>query len=133
MQAGELFHAGRVGVAPLGLQLYLPRSWAQDDDRLRATAVPEEYRRPFTRGEIALRLLEQARGDGWSGSLVLAGPGLAADPTLREELAHRGLPYAIDTGVRGQAAHGEQTSKLRDDRVWRTNLDGAEWEVAEER
>jgi SRSO17 transposase len=128
-----LFHASRAGVVPLGLQLYLPRSWTQDPDRLRTTAVPEEYCQPFTRGEIALRLIEQASLDGWSGSLVLAGPGQAADPTFREELSRRGLPYAIDTGVRGHAAQREARSLLLDGRLWLINLDEAECEAAEER
>ena len=49
--------------APIGAQLYLPKSWSEDADRRTEAGVPEEivFR---TKSELALILIEQAHADG---------------------------------------------------------------------
>ena len=93
--AVSLAHLSPAGLCPLALRLYLPRTWLQDSKRLDSTGVPEGFRTPQTRGSIALEMLDQVDAEGWRAPLVLAGPGLAADPDLRGELEKRGQRYAI--------------------------------------
>lgn len=92
-----LYHAGPAGICPLGLRLYLPRTWLQSPSRLDAVGVPEEFRRAQTRGGIALELLDAVCAEGWSGRLVLASAGLGTDMTFREELRSRQFNYLIQT------------------------------------
>src|SRR4051794_4460587 len=49
------------GHYPLTLRLYLPQSWTQDKPRLDRAYVPQEFRSPKTKGQIALELLDQVR------------------------------------------------------------------------
>src|SRR5947209_2076002 len=58
------------GHYPLDMRLYLPESWLAEPDRLDRAGVPEEARRPLSKGEIALELLDQARGEGLPGRVV---------------------------------------------------------------
>jgi SRSO17 transposase len=104
-----LFYVGTSGVCPLGLRLYLPRTWLQDQDRLDAAGVPEEYRLPQTRGSIALELLDAARSDGWSARTVFASSGVGTDPVLRQGLQQRGLSYLLE----GNAHVGPLESRER--------------------
>jgi SRSO17 transposase len=96
--AVSLAHLSPAGLCPLALRLYLPRTWLQDSKRLERTGVPEEFCTPQTRGSIALSMLDQVDADGWRAPLVLASPGLAADPALRDGLEKRGHRYAIQAG-----------------------------------
>src|ERR1044071_2553933 len=52
------------GHYPLAMRLYLPESWLGDSERLDKAGVPGQERRPLTKGEIALELLDQVRGEG---------------------------------------------------------------------
>jgi SRSO17 transposase len=92
-----LSHLSSAGPCPLGLRLYLPRTWLQSPTRLDSVGVPEEFRSTQTRGSIALELLDAARGEGWPGRRVLASAGLGTDPTFRQELRRRELDYLIET------------------------------------
>src|SRR3954451_15220477 len=50
------------GHYPLAVRLYLPESWLGDSKRLDKAKVPEGERRPLTKGQIALELLDRVRG-----------------------------------------------------------------------
>src|SRR4051795_11487745 len=49
------------GHYPLDLRLYLPDAWLSDEGRLDKAGVPEDQRRPLTKGQIALELLDGVR------------------------------------------------------------------------
>jgi SRSO17 transposase len=91
--AVSLHHVGPAGPCPLALRLYLPRQWAEAPARLEAAGVPEEYRAALGKPELALRLLDLARGEGWSGGEVTAGPGYRNAAAFRDGLAERGLHF----------------------------------------
>jgi SRSO17 transposase len=83
------------GHYPLDMRLYLPDSWLGDAKRLDKAGVPEGERRPLTKGEIALELLDRARGEGLPGGLVVADSGYGVSGPFRAGLAERGLHYIV--------------------------------------
>ncbi|MHB1223326.1 MAG: IS701 family transposase [Gemmatimonadaceae bacterium] len=94
----SLTHArGEVPVA-LALRLYLPESWASDDQRRREAKVPESmtFR---TKAQIALaeldRLIAAGVRPGVDFGLVLADAGYGRAAEFRSELTKRGLTWAV--------------------------------------
>src|SRR5438094_501436 len=81
------------GHYPLALRLYLPQSWTSDHDRLRAAQVPVRYWRFRTKGQIALELLDQVRGEGLPGQVVITDAGYGVSGPFRDALAARKLFY----------------------------------------
>ena len=75
------------------MQLFLPESWVTDDGCLKRAGVPQEHRRERTKGQIALELLDQVRGEGLPGRVVLADAGYGVSGDFRQALADRGLHY----------------------------------------
>ena len=57
--------------------------------------LPEEERRPLTKGQIALELLDRVRAEGLPGRLVVADAGYGVSGPFREGLASRGLHYIV--------------------------------------
>jgi SRSO17 transposase len=89
------------GHYPLDLRLYLPDSWLSDAERLDRAGVPEDQRRPLTKPEIALELLDRVRAEGLPGSVVVADAGYGVSQDFRDGLAARELRYVV--GVKGDA------------------------------
>jgi SRSO17 transposase len=83
------------GHYPLDMRLYLPESWLGDPRRLDKAGVPEQERRPLTKGEIALELLDRIRAEGLPGGLVVADSGYGVSGPFRDGLAGRGLHYIV--------------------------------------
>jgi SRSO17 transposase len=83
------------GHYPLDMRLYLPESWLGDPKRLDRAGVPEGERRPLTKGEIALEMLDRVRGEGLPGGLVVADSGYGVSGPFRDGLAERGLHYVV--------------------------------------
>src|SRR3954471_3890647 len=82
------------GHFPAALQLYLPRSWAASPKRLEEAKVPESFRGEKTKGQIALELLDQVRGEGLRpGDLVITDAGYGVSQAFSEGLAGRKLFY----------------------------------------
>jgi SRSO17 transposase len=81
------------------MRLYLPESWLGDADRLDKAGVPPSSRRLKTKGEIALELLDQVRGEGLPGRVVVADAGYGVSEAFRDGLSERGLSYVV--GVTG--------------------------------
>ena len=89
-------------VTPLGRalvdkRLYLPESWASDQERCMAAGVPEERRGYRSKTELALEMVESAleRGHlkaGW----VAADDAFGMSPSFREGLAALGVSYVLD-------------------------------------
>ena len=79
---------------PMAVRLYLPESWTTAPERLELAGVPQAYRQGRSKGEIALDLLDQIRGEGLlPGSLVITDAGYGASQPFREGLQQRGLFY----------------------------------------
>lgn len=85
--------------ACLGLRLYVPESWCDDPQRREQAKVPREvsFQRKW---EIALGLLDAARGNGGPALPVLADAGYGDSREFREGLRERGLKYVV--GVSSQ-------------------------------
>jgi SRSO17 transposase len=83
------------GSSPLGFRLYLPQEWTDDEARCQAAGVPETVGfQPNWR--LALELIDQALSWGLEKpSAVLADASYGDVTAFREELAHRGLAYAV--------------------------------------
>jgi SRSO17 transposase len=82
------------GHFPAALRLYLPESWTSSSERLEAAGVPEQYRQKRTKGEIALELLDQVRGEKLlPGNLVITDAGYGVAQEFRAGLAQRQLFY----------------------------------------
>jgi SRSO17 transposase len=83
------------GHYPLSMRLYLPDSWLDDPERLDKARVPGGERRPLSKGQIALELLDQARAEGLPGGVVVADSGYGVSGPFRDGLAGRGLHYVV--------------------------------------
>jgi SRSO17 transposase len=95
--AVSLSIASECGSLPVGYQLYLPREWADDDERRRKVGVPEEV--VFkTKPELAMQQIEAALAAGYPRGMVLADAAYGDETAWRERLANHGLTYAV--GVR---------------------------------
>jgi SRSO17 transposase len=93
--AVSLHYVSPAGHYPLDMRLYLPESWLGDPKRLDVAQVPEGERRPLTKGQIALELLDRTRGEGLPGAVVVADAGYGIAQDLRDGLAERGLHYVV--------------------------------------
>lgn len=87
------------GSVPVGYQLYLPKEWAEDDQRRRKAGVPDRV--VFaTKPEIALSLICGAKGKGVPLGTVLADAGYGSDTAFRDGLTDLELSYVV--GVTSQ-------------------------------
>src|SRR5262249_11899541 len=68
-------------------------SWLADEDRLDQAGVPAAERRPLTKPQIALELLDRVRGEGLPGWAVVTDAGYGASADFRAGVARRGLVY----------------------------------------
>jgi len=77
---------------PVAYQLYLPKDWAQDDERRRKVGVPEEI--DFkTKPQIALDQIRWACEADLPRGVVLMDPGYGNDSKLRTGVTALGLTY----------------------------------------
>jgi SRSO17 transposase len=83
------------GHYPLDMRLYLPESWLGDEGRMDKAGVPDDERRPLTKGQVALELLDRVRAEGLPGGLVVADSGYGVSGPFRDGLAGRGLHYVV--------------------------------------
>jgi SRSO17 transposase len=121
--AVSLHHVDAAGHRPLALRLYLPRKWLEEPRRLEAAGVPLEFRVARSRGEIALDLLDQVRGEGWSGAEVSAGSAYLNSASFREGVAARGL--RLRDGGDEPAAFAEGMARLRE--LGLEHFEGRSW------
>jgi SRSO17 transposase len=77
---------------PVAYRLYLPKDWAQDDERRRKAGVPEDI--DFkTKPQIALDQIRWAYDAGLPRGVVLMDPGYGNDSKLRTGVTALGLSY----------------------------------------
>src|SRR6202040_2269164 len=108
--AVSLHHVGEQGNAVLGWRLYLPETWTKDAARRQAAGIPEEvvFRKKW---ELALDLLDQARGWGLPDRIVLGDAGYGEATEFREGLEERGLRYAV--GIAPQAGVWAKAPRIK--------------------
>ena len=80
---------------PVDMDLYLPKSWAEERKRCRAAHIPDniEYRPKW---QIALDLAKRAIDAGLPSGLVLADSGYGDTGAFRAGVKALGLKYAVD-------------------------------------
>ena len=100
--AVSLHYAAPNGDYPLALRLFLPDAWTSQPERMKAVHVPTAEQAPQTKGEIALTLLDQVRGEGLPHRAVVADAGYGLSVDFRRGLEERGEPYVV--GIAGQEA-----------------------------
>jgi SRSO17 transposase len=79
----------------VGLRLFLPESWTKDLTRMAKTGVPEPFRRPLTKPEIALEEIDRLMTAGVHFGAVLADAGYGLSASFRQGLSTRGLIWAV--------------------------------------
>jgi len=77
---------------PVSYRLYLPKAWAEDDERRRKAGVPEDVTFK-TKPEIALEQLHWAHKTGLPGNRVLLDAGYGNDSKLRAGITELGRTY----------------------------------------
>jgi len=92
--AVSLSIANAYGSLPVDYQLYLPREWAEDEERRDNCGVPEDV--VFeTKPALAMRQIEAALSAGHRRGVVLADAAYGGDTAWREQLAEHDLSYAV--------------------------------------
>ena len=82
------------GHFPAALRLFVPKSWTGTAERLKQAGVPEEYHPERTKGQIALELLDQVRGEKLlPGDVIITDAGYGVSQPFREGLEQRQLFY----------------------------------------
>ncbi len=85
---------------PVAFRLYLPKAWAEDDERRREAKVPEDVEFK-TKPGIALDQIRWAREIGLPGNMALLDAGYGHDAKLRAGITELGLTYVA--GIQPQA------------------------------
>ena len=94
-QVGVLLaYSSSRGHAFVDRELYVPKEWAGDVERLKAAGVPQEVAFA-TKPEIARRMLQRALDAGVLAKWVLADEVYGADFKLRSLLEERGQRYVL--------------------------------------
>jgi SRSO17 transposase len=92
--AVTVHYVSPTGHFPATLRLFLPESWTSSPQRLDTVGVPEDDRAEQAKGEIALELLDQVRGEELlPGRVVITDAGYGVSQAFREGLEQRKLFY----------------------------------------
>ena len=89
-----LVDASQAGHGVIDRELYVPRSWTRDPNRLRAAGVPNQVRFA-TKPTLAKAMLCRALDAGGPASWVTGDEVYGADPTMRAWLESRGIGYVL--------------------------------------
>ena len=89
-----LVYASPAGHGVIDRELYVPKSWTTDRDRLGAAGVPDRVGFA-TKPALARRMLVRALDAGVPASWVTGDEVYGADPGLRAELEARGIGYVL--------------------------------------
>ena len=80
---------------PIGLRLFLPKSWSEDPARCAAAGVPERVRTALTKPEIALEEIDRVCAAGARFGCILADAGYGLSAPFRQGLSARGLIWSV--------------------------------------
>jgi SRSO17 transposase len=89
-----LVYATDAGHGLIDRELYLPRSWTGDPERLQVAGVPDRVGFA-TKPELATRMLARALDAGVPAAWVTGDEVYGANPGLRAELEARGVGYVL--------------------------------------
>jgi SRSO17 transposase len=79
----------------VGLRLFLPESWTSDPLRMAKAGVPEAFRRPRSKPEIALEEIDRLTAASVRFGAVLADAGYGLSAPFRQGLSARGLAWPV--------------------------------------
>lgn len=79
----------------VGLRLFLPEEWLGDAGRLDKAGVPDVFRRPLSKPEIALEEIDRLMTLDVRFGVVLADAGYGLSAPFRQGLSARGLTWAV--------------------------------------
>lgn len=79
---------------PLGMELYLPESWIDDEDRRERAEIPASAVAK-TKWELAIRQLRRAKSAGFAIRGVAADAGYGNIDGFRDAIARLGLRYVV--------------------------------------
>jgi hypothetical protein len=94
------------GHALIDRALYLPRSWAEDDDRCDAAGIPQQNRGFATKPTLAAALIERAVAAEMPASWVAGDEVYGADPRLRAAVRGHGLGYVLSVAANRRVPTG---------------------------
>jgi SRSO17 transposase len=80
---------------PIALRLFLPESWTSEPDRMLRAGVPEAFRAPRSKPEVALAELDRVLKAGVRFGIVVADAGYGISAAFRQALSARGLVWAV--------------------------------------
>jgi SRSO17 transposase len=89
-----LVYASSVGHAVIDRELYLPKGWIDDPDRLQAAGVPDQVGFA-TKPALAKAMICRALDAGVPAAWVAGDEVYGANPQLRAELEARGVGYVL--------------------------------------
>jgi len=89
-----LLYATDAGHAMIDRELYVPRGWIKDPERLAAAGVPDQVGFA-TKPALATAMLRRALDAGVPAAWVTGDEVYGADPTLRAALEASGLGYVL--------------------------------------
>jgi SRSO17 transposase len=82
------------GTVPIAWRLYLPESWAKDEDRRKTAKVPQDI--VFkTKPQIALDQIKAAQEEGVTPGVILTDAGYGADGAFRAGVTALQLHYVV--------------------------------------
>jgi SRSO17 transposase len=121
--------ANHAASLPVAYRLYLPESWAKDDERRRQAGVPDEVEFQ-TKPNIALQQIECACAAGIARGVVEMDCAYGSDLSLRLRLTALDLTYAVGVWARTLVRKAEpgtdkpvtaaDLAKSLSKRAWRT-------------
>src|SRR5512132_2388016 len=106
-----LVYATDAGHAVIDRELYLPRSWTDDPDRMRAAGVTSQVGFA-TKPKLATTMIRRALDAGVPASWVAGDEVYGADPRLRAELQARQIGYVLAVACHHRVRFGGITCRV---------------------
>ena len=86
----------RKDVTPVGFKLYLPKEWTDDEKRCKAAGIPDESVVFYTKHDLALQLVVEARKQGIQFDWVGADGFYGEDPAFLRSLDQMKETFMVD-------------------------------------
>jgi SRSO17 transposase len=108
-----LVYATDAGHAVVDRELYLPRSWTDDPDRMRAAGVASQVGFA-TKPKLATTMIRRALDAGVPASWVAGDEVYGADPRPRSELQARQIGYVLAVACHHRVRFGGITCRVEE-------------------